>query len=93
MDQRFAINMTRNTAKFSVFLFWVLGCTLPQSAQAQMGAGVQSSTTPTGQTQLDQRPDLTTDLQDPVLQLRVIYQRREIVREPGDSVNTRRVLG
>jgi hypothetical protein len=35
---------------------------------------------------MDERPDLTTDLQDPVVELQRIRQRREISRERGDSL-------
>ncbi len=38
--------------------------------------------------QLDQRPGLTTDLQDPVVELQRIRQRRQIVREPADALFT-----
>ena len=38
------------------------------------------------QVQLDQRAGFTTDLQDPVVELRRIRQRREIAREDGDAL-------
>lgn len=34
----------------------------------------------------DQQPDLTTDLQDPVVELKRIRQRRELIRQTGDSL-------
>lgn len=36
--------------------------------------------------QLDQRPDLTTDLQDPAVELRNIRERRLLIRTPSDSL-------
>lgn len=35
---------------------------------------------------LDQRPGLTSDLQDPEVELQRIRQRRQIAREPADAL-------
>ena len=65
-------------SSLSVFFFCLLG--LPAQLFAQMNSNNQSPN------QLDHRPGLTTDLQDPVVELRRIRQRRQIVRERGDSL-------
>jgi hypothetical protein len=65
----------------------VLGCLIVATAEAQDGAPTTTSgqNTQTGLL-VDERPDLTANLLDPVVQLRNIRQRREIVRERGDSL-------
>jgi len=50
---------------------------------AQDGGDAQSTS---GGPQFDERAGLTTDLQDPIVELRRIQQRRELIRDPGDSL-------
>ena len=56
---------------FTVLLFF----TVPVRAQTNQGPG-----------QFDESPDMTTDLQDPVVELQRIRQRRVISRDAGDSL-------
>lgn len=53
---------------------------LASAASAQMNTGGQDST------RIDERPGLTTDLLDPVVQLRDIRRRRQLGRAPGDAL-------
>ena len=53
---------------------------------AQEGQTNQTGQDRQTRAELDERADLTTDLQDPVVELQRIRQRRQITRARGDSL-------
>ncbi len=56
------------------------------AAGCLLGTAIVETATAQTTVVLDNRPGLTTDLQDPVVELRRIRQRREISRQAGDAL-------
>ena len=65
-----------NLSKLLTTTLGVIACSI-------FAVNAAAQTTPV---QFDERPDLTTDLQDPVVELQRIRQRRQIVRQRSNSL-------